>query len=90
MRPPGKATRSPNIGNIRATSNAARRDAASAECSQGFHHGLLDPMDCPRRADHGGSAGELRNGTDHFQGTDERNGTSEDDSDEAGSDWLLS
>ena len=41
MRPYGKAPRSPNIGNIGATSNAARRDAAHAECSRGFHHGLL-------------------------------------------------
>ena len=39
--PGWQGERSPNIGNIRATSNAASRDAAFAECRQGFTTGSL-------------------------------------------------
>ena len=41
MRPPGKATRSPNIGNIRATSNAVQAGCSGRRMQPEFHHGLL-------------------------------------------------
>jgi hypothetical protein len=86
MRPSGKATRSANIGNIRATSNAARRDARARRMQAEFHHGLLgygsgvlaaEPLDYP--ADEGAADGSQHQDR-HIRLRDDGVGQAEQDS----------
>ena len=51
MRPAGKATRSPDIGNIRATSNERQAGCSVRRMQAGFHHRLPGAR-LPRMAIH--------------------------------------